>query len=136
MVLPYYLGVTRIIYIISQQYTLLFLLRITLLVEKTETKWMLTLQKVYPFGLNDRISDEYMTEKECRVVSKKFFPLHRLHNRPPYNANKTKLDNSFLKNNFIKILQTHLDVNIKDAGYFIRVSIKSFKKSTLKTHFI
>ena len=66
------------------------------------------------------------------MVSKKFLPLHRLYNRPSYNANKTKLDNSFLKNNFLKILQTHLDVNIKDAGYFIRVSIKSFKKSALK----
>ena len=31
-----------------------------------------------------------------------------------------------------KILTTHLDHNLKDAGYFIRVSIKSFKKSFLK----
>ena len=100
--------------------------------QKTETNWMLTLQTVYPFGLNDRIGDEYMTEKECRVVSKKFLPLNRVHKRPPYNGNRIKLDNSFLKNNFLKILQTHLDVNIKDAGYFIRVSIKSFKKSELK----
>ena len=100
--------------------------------QKTETNWMLKLQTVYPFGLNDRIGDEYMTEKECKVVSKKFLPLHRAHNRPPYNVNRTKLDNSFLKENFLKILQTHLDVNIKDAGFFIRVSIKSFKKSALK----
>ena len=37
-----------------------------------------------------------------------------------------------LKQNFVKILTTHLDHNLKDAGYFIRVSIKSFKTSFLK----
>ena len=45
---------------------------------------------------------------------------------------KNKLDNSFLKQNFVKILTTLLDHNLKDAGYLIRVSIKSFKKSFLK----
>ena len=37
-----------------------------------------------------------------------------------------------MKQNFVKILTTHLDHNLKDAGYFLRVSIKSFKKSFLK----
>ena len=37
-----------------------------------------------------------------------------------------------MKQNFVKILTTHLDHNLEDAGYFIRVSIKSFKKSFLK----
>ena len=36
--------------------------------QKKETKWMLTLQTVYPYGLNDRVGDEYMVEKESRVV--------------------------------------------------------------------
>ena len=58
--------------------------------------------------------------------------MHRLYKRPEYNYSKNKLDNSFLKQNFVKILTTHLDHNLKDAGYFIRVSIKSFKKSFLK----
>ena len=31
--------------------------------QKKETKWMLTLQTVYPYGLNDRVGDEYMVEK-------------------------------------------------------------------------
>ena len=43
-----------------------------------------------------------------------------------YNYSKIKLDN-FLKTNFLKILTTHLDLNLKDASYFIRISIKSFK---------
>ena len=37
-----------------------------------------------------------------------------------------------MKQSFVKILTTHLDHNLKDAGYVIRVSIKSFKKSFLK----
>ena len=37
-----------------------------------------------------------------------------------------------MKQNFVKILNTHLDHNLKDTYYFIRVSIKSFKKSFLK----
>ena len=45
-----------------------------------------------------------------------------------YDYSKIKLDNSFLKQNFVKIITTHLDNNLKDAGYFIRVSIKSFLK--------
>ena len=93
---------------------------------------MLNLQTVYPYGLNDRVGVEYMTEKESRVVGNKFKPMHRLYKRPEYNYSKIKLDNFLLKQNFVKILTTHLDHNLKDAGYLIRVSIKSFKKSFLK----
>ena len=100
--------------------------------QKKETIWMSTLQTVYPYGLNDRVGDEYMTEKDSKVVGNKFLPLHRLYKRPEYNYSKNKLDYSFLKLNFVKILTTHLDHNLKDAGYFIHVSIKSFKMSFLK----
>ena len=100
--------------------------------QKKETKWMLTLQTVFPYGLNDRVGDEYMTEKDSRVIGNKFLPLKRSHDRPPYNANKNKHENSFLRHNFVKVLTRHLDHNLKDTGYFIRVSIKSFKKSFLK----
>ena len=86
----------------------------------------------YPYGLNDRVGDEYMAEKDSRVVANKFLPLPRLYKCPEYNYSKNKLDNSFLKQNFVKILTTHLDHNFKDAGYLTSVSIKSFKKSFLK----
>ena len=43
------------------------------------------------------VGDEYMAEKDSRVVGKKFLPLHRLYKRPEYNYAKNKLDNSFLK---------------------------------------
>ena len=58
---------------------------------------MLTLQTVFPYGLNDRVGDEYMTEKDSRVVGNKFLPLKRSHDRPPCNANKNKHENSFLR---------------------------------------
>ena len=44
--------------------------------QKKETKGMLTLQTVYPYGLNDRLGDEYIAEKDSRVVGNKFLPLH------------------------------------------------------------
>ena len=40
------------------------ILGITVKRQKREMKRMLTLQTVYPFGVNDRIGDEYMAEKE------------------------------------------------------------------------
>ena len=93
---------------------------------------MLSLETVYPYGLIDRVGDEYMAEKDSRVVGNNFLPLHRLYKRPGYNYSKIKVDNSFLKQNFVKIPTTHLDHDLKNAGYFIGVSIKSFKKSFLK----
>ena len=41
-----------------------------------ETKWMLTLQTVYPYGLNDRVGGESMAKKESRVVCNKFLQRH------------------------------------------------------------
>ena len=93
---------------------------------------MLTLQTVYTYGLNDRVGDEYMTEKDSRVVGNRFLPLHRLYKCPKYNYSQIKVDNSFLKQNFVKILTIHLYHNLKDADYFICVSIKSFKNPFLK----
>ena len=87
---------------------------------------MLTLQNVYPYGLNDRVGDEYITEKDSTVVGNKFLPLLSLYKRPEYNYSKTELDNSFFKQDFVKILTTHLNNKLKYAGHFICVFIKSF----------
>ena len=46
--------------------------------QKKQTKWVLNLQAVYPYGLNDRVGDEYMAEQDNRVVGNKFLPLHHL----------------------------------------------------------
>ena len=73
-----------------------------------------------------------MTENDSRVVGNKFLLLRHSYKRPDYNYSRIKLDNSYLKQYFAKILTTHLDHNLKDADYFFRVSIKSFRKSFLK----
>ena len=52
---------------------------------------MLTFQTVDPYGLNDRVGDEYMVEKDSRVVGNKFLSLHRLHKRSEYNYSKINL---------------------------------------------
>ena len=45
---------------------------------------MLTLQTVYPYGLNDRIGNEYMAEKDSRVLGNRFSPLPHLYKSPEY----------------------------------------------------
>ena len=52
---------------------------------------MLTFQTVDPYGLNDRAGDEYMVEKDSRVVGNKFLSLHRLYKRSEYNYSKINL---------------------------------------------
>ena len=93
---------------------------------------MLALQTVYLYGLNDRIVDEYIAEKKNRVLGNKVSPFCRVYKLPDYINSKIKLDNSFLKHSFPKILATSLHYNLKDDECFISVSIKSFKKSFLK----
>ena len=71
-------------------------------------------------------------QKKSRVVGNKFLSLHHLCKRPDNNYSKFKFDNYFLKQNFVKICNTPLKHNLKDAGYFTCVSIKPFKKTFLK----
>ena len=59
--------------------------------QKKETNWMLTIHTVYRYGLNDRVGDEYVAEKESRVFGNKFLPLHHLYKRPDYNYSNIKL---------------------------------------------
>ena len=47
------------------------ILGVTVERQNKETKWMLTLQTIYTYGLNDREGDEYMTEKDSRIVGNK-----------------------------------------------------------------
>ena len=53
-------------------------------------------------------------------------PLYCLYKRPENNYHKIKLDNSFLKQKLVKILDYNFNIsfdhNLKDADYFIRVS--------------
>ena len=45
------------------------ILRITIERWKKETKWMLTLQPVFSYGVNDKVGDEYMVETDLAMTS-------------------------------------------------------------------
>ena len=59
--------------------------------QKKEMKWMLTLQTVYPYGLNDRVGDKYMAEKDSGAVANKSLQLHRQYKRPGIITRKSNL---------------------------------------------
>ena len=42
---------------------------VTVEIHKKETTWMLTLQTVYPYGLNDRVGDGYMASYHCIIYT-------------------------------------------------------------------
>ena len=65
------------------------------------------------------VGDEYIVDGKSKVVGNKFLPLHFLYKRMDYNYSKVELDNSFIKQGFVKIFTTHFDHNLKDAGFFI-----------------
>ena len=86
---------------------------------------------VYPYGLNDRMGDDYMKDQASDRVGKKFFTLKRNFNRGPRRLSrigKGKLDNQTFLNELAKILVS----DIKNASNFIRISLGTLKKSELK----
>ena len=60
------------------------------------------IEKLSGSGGVDRIGDEYMAEKEKRVVNRKLLPLDHLYKLLGYK--KSKLNYSFLKQSFVKVL--------------------------------
>ena len=49
--------------------------------KQREVHWMLKLRTVYPYGLNDRIGDEFKNTQNHSFVGKNFYPLKRHHTR-------------------------------------------------------
>ena len=96
--------------------------------KKKETEWMLKLQTVYPFGLNDRIGDEYMENRNHDNVFSKFPPLKKIKERFKI---RTKYDtsNTFVVDNFIYIINESIRTNLKNTMNLIRVLLSSMKRS-------
>ena len=107
---------------------------ITTIRRKKETEWMLKLRTVFPYGLNDRVGDEYMTEKDSSLIASKFPTLKRIHNR---HRVRTKIHTSsdFITNNFLYIINESFRRNLKNTMNLIRVLLTSLKKSNCKTLF-
>ena len=92
---------------------------------------MMLLRTVYPYGLNDRVGDEYKTANTYINVANKFLSLPRKYiraNRETLHKGISKL----LPNEFISNLSDILESSITDAPNFIRVSLYSMKKCDLK----
>ena len=99
-----------------------------------ETYWTYELRTIFPYGLNDRIGDEFKTDNKHINVAAKFSSLPRKYSRANRGKNHKGVPR-LLPQQFVKDLNQMLNTSIKDAPNFIRISISSMKKSYLKiTH--
>ena len=99
---------------------------------RKETEWMLKLQTVYPFGLNDRIGDEYMTDREENIVSLRFPPLKRIKKHTVRVRTKYNPKNDFIVENFIYIIMESIREDRKNSINLIRVLLSSLRKSQIR----
>ena len=93
-----------------------------------ETNWMLKLRTVYPYGLNDRIGDEYMRDRNHDNVFAKFPPLMRIKEGLKIRT-RNKTSDRFVLDRFIYIINESLRTNIKNTMNLIRVLLSSLKRS-------
>jgi len=96
-----------------------------------ELFWMLKLRTVYPYGLNDRVGDEWKKDDTHDTVAKRFPRLERKHARNSRGKNRYGNSNMNPKSFLIKLKNTLIS-NIKDAANFIRFTLSSIKKTDLK----
>jgi len=99
--------------------------------KQRESFWMTTLRTVYPYGLNDRMADDYMKNQNSERIGKKFLPLKRVFSRLG-RGNNRKGENPLDPDAFLKQLQVILHSNIKEALNFVRLSLASMRKSHLR----
>ena len=104
---------------------------ITSIRRKKETNWMLKLRTVYPYGLNDRIGDEYMSEKENINIYSKFPSLKRMKEHHKVRS-KLSTSNDFICKNFLYIINESFRSNLKNTMNLIRTLLSSLKKSSCK----
>ena len=99
-----------------------------------KTYWMHELRTIFPYGLNDKIGDEFKTDNKHINVAVKFSSLPRKYSRANRGKNNKGVPR-LLPQQFLKDLNHMLNTSIKDTPNFIRISISSMKKSYLKiTH--
>ena len=99
-----------------------------------ETYWMHELRTIFPYGLKNRIGDEFKTDNKHINFAAKFPSLPRKYSRANRGKNHKGVPR-LSPQQFVKDLNQMLNTSIKDAPNFIRISISSMKKSYLKiTH--
>ena len=95
-----------------------------------ELHWMLKLRTVYPYGLNDRVGDEFKVEKNQKLIGQQFPKLSRNFNRRSRgnSNNSTHLDVETFLNNVDNLLKTYLP----ECMNYIRITISSLPKNIVK----
>lgn len=104
---------------------------VTSLRKKRELFWIHQLRTLYPYGLNDRIGDEYKNDETHCLVGKRFPPLSR--NNPRIGRGLSHNNSFSLEPSiFIKNLKHKLSNDLVNTPNFVRVTLLKFKKTILK----
>ena len=104
---------------------------------KRETEWILKLRTMYPYGLNDKLTEKSNIDKlsavEGTIKGIVFPPLTRLVERPSLAARNARVsNNNFDPVTFIDATKTNFFNDKKNVFYSTRVALFSLKKSHLK----
>ena len=104
---------------------------VTAIRKSAELKWILKLRTVFPYGLNDRIGDEYKNDYSHNLVGNKFPSLKRSKKRLVRGTLHKGTNDSPFK--FISDFKETLNNTIPDAMNFLAIRLNCFKKSNLKS---
>ena len=100
--------------------------------KEREKHWMMTLRTVHPYGLNDRIGDEYKTQESQHAIGRRFKALKRSHLRISRGGSRIS-DNTHMKyTDFWASLNKMLRSKLKEVLNVIRYNLASMKKANLK----
>ena len=92
---------------------------------------MLKLRTVYPYGLNNRLEDEYKKYDTIVIVDNKFPTLSRKHNRIS-GFNTQKSNNSLSPDKVVIKPKHHLNYNLSDVSNIFTLSLLAMSNYNLK----
>ena len=99
--------------------------------KQREDFWIKTIRTAYPYGLNDRLSNDYMKDQNNDRIGSKFYPLKRVFSRVGRGINR-KGKNLVEPDSFLQQLNSYLHNNIREALNYVRLSLITMRKSHLK----
>ena len=104
--------------------------------KKKETEWMFKLRTVYPYGMNEKVTEgqnfgKYENDR-CQHIGKLFPPLPRFFQRND-NSKKDYVTTPFDKQTIINLILDKINNDLKNAFYYIRILLSSQSKKNLKS---
>ena len=95
-----------------------------------EKYWMLKLQTIFPFGLNDTLGDRFKCNSDKKLITRKYPKLDR--NFMRLTKGNHKVINNVTAEKFLEKLKNILNDNVKEAMNFICINLNHFKINVLK----